>query len=504
MGSVRDRELDDRVARVLNRHAAVGLAVGVVRAGALASFSTHGLADVASGTPVSEDTAFRVGSITKTFTAIAAMQLVERGWLDLDAPVADHLRTFRLVAADPRWRPATLRHLLTHTAGIGEVRRPGDLLRPVFGEMVRPGRPVPPLAAYYRRGVRLRAEPGTRWRYTGHGFAVVGQVVEDVTGVPLGRYLRRHVFEPLGMTGTRLSPPDPVGCLATGYALGRAGVRRVPDLQQVTAAAGAAVSTPGDMARYLAALLGGGANAHGAVLTPSSMATMFAPQYRPDHRIPGMGLAFFRGDAGGRPVVEHGGLVPGFDSQIVVAPDDGVAVMAFTNGTRGGMFWLPAETDVLLRAELGIAPETVRGDVPQRPESWGDVCGRYRLPGPLTDARARAMAGAGVDVVVRGGRLWLRVRTPVPVARRGFPLHPDDPADPDVFRLDLSRFGMATARVVVSRDPDGRASAVHFDRGQLLSAYRRGTRPDPVPDRQEKQPCSTSHRSTSTPGPPAS
>ena len=504
MGSIRDRELSDRVDRVLNRHPAVGLAVGVVRLGAPDAFVAHGLADVASHTPVTEETAVRVGSITKTFTAIAAMQLVEQGLVDLDGPVADHLRTFRLVAADPSWRPATLRHLLTHTAGIGEVRWPGDLLRPVFGEMARAGRPAPSLAAYYRRGLPVRAEPGTRWRYTGHGFAVVGQVVEDVTGVPLGRYLRRHVFEPLGMTGTHLSPPDPVGALATGYVVGRSGARPVTDLQQVTAAAGAAVSTPRDMARYLAALLGGGANAHGTVLTPSSMATMFAPQYRPDPRIPGMGLAFFRGDAGGHPVVEHGGLVPGFDSQIVVAPDDGVAVMAFTNGTRGGMFWLPAETDALLRASLGVAPETVRDDVPQRPETWGDLCGRYTVRGPVTDARARAMAGAGVDVVVRRGRLWLRVRTPVPAARRGFPLHPDDPADPDVFRLDLSRFGMATARVVFSRDPDGRTSAVHFDRGQLLSARKRRPRPGPATDRQEEQPCSTSHSSTSNPGSPAS
>jgi CubicO group peptidase (beta-lactamase class C family) len=480
MGNVAQPGVDERVAGVLNRHPAVGLAVGVVRADGPATFSTHGLADVASGSPVTEDTAFRVGSITKTFTAIAAVQLAERGLVDLDAPVADHLRTVRLVPDDPRWRPVTLRHLLTHTAGIGEVRRPGDLLRPVFGELVRPGHPVPPLAGYYRRGLRVRAEPGTRWRYTGHGFAVVGQVVEDVTGIPLDTYLRRHVFGPLGMTGTYLSPPGPDDGVATGYALDRTGARPVPAHHQVTAAAGAAVSTPRDMARYLTALLGGGANEHGSVLAPASMAGMFAPHYRPDPRIPGMGLAFFRREAGGHRVVEHGGLVPGFDSQIVLAPDDGVAVLAVTNGTRGGMFWLPTEADALLGAALGLPPEAVRRDVPHRPDVWPELCGRYTLPGPLTDARARGMAGAGVDVVVRGGRLRLRVRTPVPVAWRGFPLHPDDPADPDVFRLDLSGLGLATMRVVFSRGPDGRAESVHVDRGQLLSARR--------PHRQEDRP----------------
>jgi hypothetical protein len=83
------------------------------------------------------------------------------------------------------------------------------------------------------------------------------------------------------------------------------------------------------------------------------------------------------------------------------------------------------------------------------------------------------MTGAGVRVLVRGGRLLLRVLTPVPSAYRGFELHPDDEADPSAFRIDLSRYGMGTARVLFSRDPVGGPMAVHFDRGQLLSAHQR-------------------------------
>jgi CubicO group peptidase (beta-lactamase class C family) len=96
--------LKARVRGILNRHLAVGLAVGVVRNGRL-EFYGHGLADIASNTPVSEDTVFRIGSITKTFTAIAVLQLWEQGLVDLDVPANDYLRAYRLVpakAAHPR------------------------------------------------------------------------------------------------------------------------------------------------------------------------------------------------------------------------------------------------------------------------------------------------------------------------------------------------------------------------------------------------------------------
>ncbi len=105
------------------------------------------------------------------------LQLWEQGLVDLDAPADDYPRAFRLVRAKESFRPATVRHLLTHTAGIGEVLHPFALLRPLFGETVTVGRPVPSLAGYCRGGLRIHAEPGTRWRYTDHGFARLGQIV---------------------------------------------------------------------------------------------------------------------------------------------------------------------------------------------------------------------------------------------------------------------------------------------------------------------------------------
>jgi CubicO group peptidase (beta-lactamase class C family) len=116
-----------RIGGILNRWPAVGLAVGVVRNGSLEFFSGHGLADIASNTPVTQDTVFRIGSITKTFTAIAVMQLWEQGLVDLDAPANDYLRAYRLIPAKASFRPATVRHLLTHIrlADLLGFRRPG-------------------------------------------------------------------------------------------------------------------------------------------------------------------------------------------------------------------------------------------------------------------------------------------------------------------------------------------------------------------------------------------
>jgi CubicO group peptidase (beta-lactamase class C family) len=479
MPEVDELQMKSRVGGILNRWPAVGLAVGVVRNRSLEFFYGHGVADVASSAPVTEDTVFRVASITKTFTAIAVMQLWEQGLVDLDAPANHYLRAYRLIPANTRHRPATVRHLLTHTAGIGEEVPRSAMLRPDFGESVKVGRPVPTLAEYYRGGLRLDAEPGTRFRYGDHGFATLGQLVEDVSGKPFDRYLREHVFEPLGMADTDLVRTELVQSrLATGYTLRSNGVRAVTEHDWVTAGATSAYSTPRDMARYLAALLGGGANEHGSVLKPTTLATMFAAQYQPDPRIPGIGLAFLRVDAGGHLVVEHQGILPGFDSQFFVAPDDGVGVMAFSNGTHRGPLWMPTEMGRLLNSLLGVSDQVIRTEVPQRPEIWGEICGWYYLPGPLSDVRARLMVGAGVEVFVRRGQLVLRGLSPVPLLYRGFPLHPDDDKDPYVFRIDLSEFGLGTIRIAFGGDPETGTMAVHLD-VMPMSAQKRPERTNP-------------------------
>jgi CubicO group peptidase (beta-lactamase class C family) len=399
-----ETELRGSIDGILNRHPAVGLAVGILRDGCLDFFHGHGFADIASNTLIAEDTVFRIGSITKPFTAIAVMQLCEEGLVDLDAPANEYLRAYRLVPARAGLRPPTLRHLLTHTAGIPEARHVSDLFHPEAGPFegrplhlsVKFGEPLPLLAEYYRGGLRVVAQPGTAFAYSNHGFATLGQIVEDASGMTLERYFRERIFEPLGMEDTDLVRSERIAArLATGYALGSRGAEAVPDRDWTGPAGGGIYSTPRDIARFAAALMRGGANEHGSVLEPATLATMFEPHHRPDPRLPGWGLGFARAEAGTHRVVGHDGILPGFNSELLVAPEDGVGVVAFTNGSKGAFMWMETEFKRLLRHLLDVPDEVVRTDVPHHPEVWEELCGRYRLPPRISDLRGRLAIARG-------------------------------------------------------------------------------------------------------------
>ena len=467
-----ERSLDIRVREILHRHPAVGLAVGVVRDKGTVSFCGHGLADIASNTPITEDTIFRVGSLTKLFTAIAVMQLWEDGRVDLDAPADAYLRAYRLDRERTDWRPATLRHLLTHTSGIPEVRGIGDLFRasltPAGGRpatlSVPFGDPLPSLAEYYRDGLRSVVEPGTAFAYSNHGFATLGQIIEDVSGMPLSHYFDERILRPLGMFDSGLVRTGRLaGRLATGYSLGQTGPTAVADRQWIDEGAGQLYATARDMARFTAALLGGGGNDHGRILEAATLSMMLEPHFQPDPRMAGVGLSFFRGEVGGHRTAGHDGILPGFNAALLFAPDDGVGLFALTN--VGGAFgWLQIELDRLLRESLGVSDE-VRSALPHHPEIWPALCGRYVFLPRIADMRNRLMLSRGVEVVVVGGRLVVRLLTPFPVPFRGLSLESDDERDPDVFRLDMSALGMPSVRVVFDRPNGGRATAVHTDLG---------------------------------------
>src|SRR4029453_2639839 len=249
-GRIDDTDFKATMARILDRWPCAGVAVAVISSGGLVWFHGHGFADVAAKTPITEDTVFRIGSITKTFTAVAVMQLWDQGLVDLDAPANDYLRTFRLVPVRSSLRPATLRHLLTHTAGVGYWRRLTDLLQPGVGSGVRAGRSgSPPPAHYYRPGFPAgggcgTVEPGTKWVYSNHGLAALGQIVEDVSGEPLDRYLRGRIFDPLGMEQTDLIRSERVRpYLATGYVLRSRGLKPVADREVPSPGGGGMHST---------------------------------------------------------------------------------------------------------------------------------------------------------------------------------------------------------------------------------------------------------------------
>ncbi|MDH4118839.1 MAG: beta-lactamase family protein [Acidimicrobiia bacterium] len=450
------------VDETVSRNPVIGLAVGVVHSGKLAYFAGRGVADIDTHRPITEDSAFRVASITKTFSAIAVMQLFEQGVVELDAPANDYLTSYRLAPARAGWRQPTVRHLLTHTAGLSELAHPSGAVRPDFGESTPIGEELDSLSDFYRGELRYHAEPGTRFVYGNHSPATLGQIVEDVSGVPLADYVRHRILEPLGMFDSDLvRSPGVSSRLVSGYEIGSRGVKRVAERDMVTTGAASLFSTPRDMGRYLAALLGGGRNEFGAVLTDETLRSMFEAHYRPDPRIPGMGLAFFRHEVDGRLVVGHQGTHPGFHSQFLIAPDGEIGAMAFTNGAHQADFWLPAFVTGLLRRGLGASEHPRR--TRQRPEIWPDVCGWYRLTARLTDVRLRAMMGFGAEVFVKGGRLMFRFLSPVPALAAGFALEAEDAADPYSLRLDLSEHGLDPIKIVFSQDHTGATDRLHLD-----------------------------------------
>jgi CubicO group peptidase (beta-lactamase class C family) len=466
-GPIDDLDLKATVTQILDRWPCAGLAVGVIAGGGLAWFHGHGFADVGAKTPITEETVFRIGSITKTFTAIAVMQLWEHGLVDLDAPANDYLRSFRLVPVQPHLRPATVRHLLTHTGGVGSWRRLSDLLQPGVGSGIRAARSgALPLADYYRRGLPVEVEPGTKWAYSNHGFAALGQIVEDVSEQPLDSYLRDNIFDPLGMEHTDLIRSERVRpLLATGYVLRSRGLKPVADREIPTPGGGGMYSTTADIARYVAALLSA-AEEQGSVLRPESVATMFQPHFQPDPRVPGMGLAFELGEENGQNTVSKTGIVSGFHSAMALAPDKGIGVVVFSNtGGLDGRNATEPLAATLLRRLLGLPANVLRTDLPPRPETWSEICGWYSpTPGPVTNLFPRALMGAGAEVVVDGGHLTLKPLIPIPAMRHGFRLHPDDPDDPWVFRVHLPDFG-TDLRVVFNCEPnEGAAKRLLLDR----------------------------------------
>ncbi|HET9507710.1 MAG TPA: serine hydrolase domain-containing protein [Gaiellaceae bacterium] len=472
---MRDRDADDLewvdelAIEIFNDHTLAGLAVGVVRHGELARFAGVGLADAAAGRPIEADTVFRIGSITKTFTGIATLQLAEEGLLALDDPVNDHLRAFRVAHGDPETPPVTIRHLLTHTAGLGELRRWSDLVRPTIGLAAKLDRPLPSLADLYAPVLRAELPPGTKWAYANHGFAALGQLVEDVGGEPFADRLRTRIFEPLGMAHTDVLRTGRVrDRLAVGYALGRRGPKPVKDTEIVVAPAGSIFSTTADMARYVAALANGGA----PLLRRESLEQMLSPQAG-DDELPAMGLAFMLDRLGEHRLAGHDGGWPGFVSSLLVAPDAGVGVVAFTNTSAGVA--PHSFTERCLARLLGVPgpAEAERPLVPASPHLWRELVGLYKpSPGLGTNFRWWQLLGGEVEVVVRHGHLTARAPSPLKALRGGVRLHAVDADDPLAFEI---RHDDVVVPVRFARGRRGTISSVRTGstRGGFLELHRR-------------------------------
>jgi CubicO group peptidase (beta-lactamase class C family) len=467
--------IDDISVPIINGAAMVGCSIGIVRDGELILARGYGFADVEDRRPVTPSTVFRIGSVSKTMTAIGVMQLVEQGRVDLDAPLSAYVRSFALKQPGGT-RPATVRDVLTHTSGVGELRRLADLLQGgTIGLGVKHGEAIPSLADYYAAGLVAEVEPGVKWAYANHAIAALGQLIEDVTGQPFAGYMAEQVFSPLGMgTSDFLRSERVAAQLATGYVLKRGKVKAVPDMDIVVAAAGSVFSSTEDMAAYAAALMNGGANASGQVLKSDSLEEMYRPHWTADPRLPGQGLVFLLDEIAGRRIVGHDGGWPGFTSSMLVAPDDGLAVLAFTNSGSPAVHTL---ADTVLRQLLGapaLGEKPPHRPVPASPHLWEELTGVYAPPpGFLTNFRHWSTFGGELEVVSRGNRLL--ARTPLGPLRKGVDLHAVDPDDPLVFETVVDQQGMRLVLRLAFRRGD--AGSVDEVAGQMLLPFRFRKRP---------------------------
>jgi len=319
--------IDGAVARAVADGRTPGIALAVVdRDGALAD-RTYGLADVSARTSVAPEMLFEIGSIGKTFTAIAVLQLADEGRLDLDAPVERYLPWFRV----PRLAgagPITVHHLLSHTAGI------------VAGVDATP---EPTFQVWSLRELEPGSAPGERFHYSNIGYKTLGLVLERLEGFPYPEVVRRRILEPLEMRATAPAITHAIRPrLAVGYEdlfddrIGHAGRPLAPAVWLETDTAdGSIASNAADMGAFVRMLLRGGEGPRGRLLSEASFAALRAPHSRLE---PGLayGYALTQRTIGERTYIGHGGGMVGYRSAIQADPDRGIGVVVLQNGPGAG------------------------------------------------------------------------------------------------------------------------------------------------------------------------
>jgi CubicO group peptidase (beta-lactamase class C family) len=365
-------ELEDRVDGEMKRLQVPGVALGVLLEDRELTLC-RGITNVDHPLPVDDRTLFQIGSTTKTFVATALMQEVERGALDLDAPLRSYLPEFSLQDESYAER-VTTRHLLTHTGGwLGDyfVLRPvecrGDeALKRIVESMPR----VPILTA-----------PGEQFSYNNAAFDVAGHLLEVLTGSCFEDVVRERVFEPLGLEHSFLFPEEAITeRLAVGHIVGPGGleVARPWALRRTEYASGGIISDVCDQLRYARFHLGNGLGAKGErVLAPETLAEMQRIHAGAGAHVDGIGLPWMIGRVGGARVVRHGGATNGFMSAFDMVPERRFAVTVLTNADEGSTLHGLLVSWILERV-LGLKNEPPRL-LERTPEELEEFVGSYAL-----------------------------------------------------------------------------------------------------------------------------
>jgi CubicO group peptidase (beta-lactamase class C family) len=317
----------------------------------------YGSANLEWQIPNSPTTKFRLGSITKQFTAAAIMLLVDQGKLAVD----DHIKA-HMPDAPAAWDAITIYNLLTHTSGI-----PNFTSLPGYATWkLSPTTPEETIAHF--RDLPLDFQPGQRMSYSNSGYIVLGYVIERISGQSYADFIREHIFTPLGMKDSGYdSNTAIIPMRAAGYSRSPDGPVNAPYIDMtVPFAAGGLYSTTGDLLRWTRGLFGG------KLLSPKSLQAMTTP-FMNDYAF---GLTVRNVD--GRTVFEHGGGIEGFNTDVAYYPDDETTVVALGNLNGNAPQQIVSQLGAAMHGESVTLPSE-RKEISLPPEALSKLTGTYEL-----------------------------------------------------------------------------------------------------------------------------
>jgi CubicO group peptidase (beta-lactamase class C family) len=317
---------DGIVPMQLKRENIAGGVVIVVKDGKVLFEKGYGYADVDKKTPVTPQTLFRPGSVSKLFTWTAVMQLVEQGKIDLDRDVNDYL-DFKIPATYPK--PITMRNLMTHTPGFEEAIK--DLI-------VTKGSAPVSIGEFLKTHMPKRIyPPGTTPAYSNYGATLAGYIVERISGMPFDDYVEKNIFLPLGMTHTSFRQPLPAKMqpfMSSGYALGSDPSKAYEIIRAEPA--GSSATSAEDISHFMIAHLENGEYNGVRILKPETIALMHSAQFAVIPALPHMCLGFYEQTRNGHRMIGHGGDTQYFHSDLFLMPDQDLGFfVSFNSAGRG-------------------------------------------------------------------------------------------------------------------------------------------------------------------------
>jgi CubicO group peptidase (beta-lactamase class C family) len=332
--------IEARFDKLRSRFGIPGTSWAIIEDGEIAHSGALGVRDATGSDPVTATTRFQACSISKPIAALAMLRLVDRGLLDLDADINESLKSWR-VPRNSDWQPAvTLRHLVSHSAGLTTSGFPGYKRSEDLPTAVEILEGVHPANTF---GVRVDTIPGAQFRYSGGGTLAMQQLLEDVTRTPFPALMQELVLEPIGMHDSDYTQPPPERVhqvLASGHdELGNpveGGWHVYPEL-----ATAGLWTTPTDLCRYALAVQAAFAGRPGALLSQPLAQEMLTPQVSASDRIGGLsalGLGPFLAEAGPDSRFGHSGGNEGFRCHLLAYRDRGLGAAVMTNSDAGNWF----------------------------------------------------------------------------------------------------------------------------------------------------------------------